>query len=957
MASPFPVIPEASATRKIRPGAELRDYRKDRDDGKILPKTGERNVLVTSALPYVNNQPHLGNIIGSTLSADVFARYNRQRNIRVLYICGTDEYGTTTEVMAAKENLSPQAICDKYHKLHADAYEWFQIGFDHFGRTSSPEQTEICQHIFLKLYQNGWLEEKENEQLYCEKDKRFLADRYIRGTCPQCGYEKARGDQCENCSATYESTLELLKPSCSACGTTPTLRTTAHLHIKLADLEPKIKDFVAKASSEGVWSANCLNLTNGWIKMGLKSRGMTRDLEWGVKLPSELGEKWANKVMYVWFDAPIGYPSITKCYTENWKEWWQNPENVKLHQFMGKDNVPFHTVLFPSYLMGTEENWTMLDSISTTEYLQYENAKFSKSDNIGVFGSNAKETGVPASVWRYYLLLNRPETNDYEFTWDEFVGKNNSELLNNFGNFVNRMLKFVNAKYDSVLADPRDGQIDETKAYEFADEDKPFVEDIDRLLKQYIGDMDQQKIRSGLATVMQISARGNQYIQENHVDNALLASNPKRCAEVVLLTINLIYTISALVHPFMPSTSDEIIAQLDATPRSIPDNFGIDIFPGHKIGKAAHLFTRIDPKNIPIWRTQFGGNKDKPAEPVLSKKQQEKAKKAAAKALLEAQGPRTQEQLALDDLIKAQGDKVREVKNGSTEGGDLAGEVAKLQDLKQQLKEVTDRLAAAKVSDHLFLKVINLLSFFFFFGTGLYSSLNPNGHHGGKVTYFTPASYVFYVWTIIDLLLLGYVIYQFFDASHDSIHGVGWRFALVAILNSIFLHVFVTGHYIVAFIFAILVASTVSNVYYTLKIHHPPHGALDAVFVHLPFSLWHAWSIVTLILSAFAAFTHGGHNGHPGVAVKVLVVIAEAFLASLAWGYAFSSRKGDLAGAAVLVYTLWGIYDFQTSSKLIHYFGLGAFIVSLFALVKSLYFTFQGDSVASTSDERAPLVG
>ncbi|KAM0749644.1 hypothetical protein T439DRAFT_326525 [Meredithblackwellia eburnea MCA 4105] len=261
-------------------------------------------------------------------------------------------------------------------------------------------------------------------------------------------------------------------------------------------------------------------------------------------------------------------------------------------------------------------------------------------------------------------------------------------------------------------------------------------------------------------------------------------------------------------------------------------------------------------------------------------------------------------------------------------------------------------------SDHLFLKLVNLVAFFFFFGTGLYGSLNPNGHHGGKITYFTPASYVFYIWTIIDLLLLGYVIYQFFDISHHATHGVGWRFALVAVLNAIFLHVFVTGHYIVAFIFALLVASTVSTVYYSLRAHYPAETTPDVVFVHLPFSLWHAWSIVTVLISAFAAFTHGGHSGHPGVAVKILVVIAEAFLATTAWGYAFATKKGDIAGAAVLAWTLYGIYDFQHNG-LIRYFALGSFIFSLFAVAKSLYFTFgrSDGAIALDSGERAPLVG
>ncbi|GAA5989963.1 hypothetical protein JCM11641_002929 [Rhodosporidiobolus odoratus] len=702
MASPFPAPVSESSTRKIRSGVSLRDYRSDRADGKILPKEGEDNVLITSALPYVNNQPHLGNIIGSTLSADVFARYARQRNKRVLYVCGTDEYGTTTEVMAAKEGLSPQALCDKYHKLHADSYEWFEIGFDHFGRTSTPKQTEICQDIFLKLYQNGWMEEHENQQLYCEKDKRFLADRYVEGTCPKCKYEGARGDQCEHCSETYESPLELLRPRCSACGSTPSARTTAHLHIKLADLQPQIEAFVQKSSSTGSWSSNGKAFTDGWLKGGLQSRGMTRDLEWGVRLPKELGEKWENKVMYVWFDAPIGYPSITANYTDEWQQWWRNPDNVKLYQFMGKDNVPFHTVLFPGYLIGSGDKWTMLNSISTTEYLQYEGTKFSKSKNVGVFGQNARETGVPSSVWRYYLLQNRPETNDSEFTWDDFVAKSNAELLNNLGNFVNRALKFAIAKFDSTVPDPKKQDDYASQPYNIAEEDKSFVEEINRLLAAYVEHMDHQKIRAGLMTLLQISGRGNQFIQDNRLDNTLLESNPARCAEVVLLSLNLIYLLSALVQPFMPSTSDSIVAQLDATPRSIPNEFSIDLLPGHKLGQAQHLFSRIDSKMVPVWRAQFGGAAAKAAiegegEKKLSKKAQEKAKKAAQKAAAEAEAarPKSEEEKVLEEQIKVQGERVRRVKTGKREEGDASfdEELAKLKVLKEEMEALTKALA------------------------------------------------------------------------------------------------------------------------------------------------------------------------------------------------------------------------------------------------------------------------
>lgn len=362
-------------------------------------------------------------------------------------------------------------------------------------------------------------------------------------------------------------------------------------------------------------------------------------------------------------------------------------------------------MLFPAYLIGTNDPWTMLTNISTTEYLQYEGTKFSKSKNVGVFGSNAQETGIPAAVWRYYLLSNRPETSDAEFTWDDFVTKANSELLNNLGNFVNRMLKFVVAKFDSVLPDPNEGAVEYAKAaYAFSDKDQAFVADIDALLKQFIGFMDAQKIRQGLATVMAISGRGNQFIQDNEVNNATLEADPKRVYEVVLLTINLIYTLSSVIHPFMPSTSDSILDQLQATPRVIPNAFSVDIFPGHRIGTPSHLFSRIDPKNVDKWRAQYGGAAAADAAdagPKLSKKQQDKLRKAQQKAAAElaASTPRTPEQEALEARIKEQGDVVKAVKTGeAVEGaGGVEAEVQKLKALKGELDELTKRLAGVSV--------------------------------------------------------------------------------------------------------------------------------------------------------------------------------------------------------------------------------------------------------------------
>ncbi|BAP69674.1 methionyl-tRNA synthetase [Kluyveromyces marxianus] len=570
------------------------EYLMKSQGSEILPKDGERNILITSALPYVNNVPHLGNIVGSVLSADIYARYTKGRNYNTLFVCGTDEYGTATETKALEDGVTPRELCDKYHKIHADVYKWFQIGFDYFGRTTTEKQTEIAQDIFLKLNDRGYLEEQSMKQLYCPVHKGYLADRYVEGTCPKCGYEDARGDQCDKCGALLNP-FELIDPRCKLDEGKPEPRNSDHIFLSLDKLEPQIKEWNEKASSKGEWSKNSKTITQSWLKEGLHPRCITRDLVWGTPVPLE---KYQDKVLYVWFDACIGYVSITANYTDKWENWWKNPDNVDLYQFMGKDNVPFHTVIFPGSQLGTGEDWTMLHHLNTTEYLQYEGGKFSKSRSIGVFGNNAQEIGLSPSVWRYYLASVRPETSDSQFSWSDFAARNNSELLANLGNFVNRVVKFVNAKYNGVVPEYK---VENLPGYD------QLKKDLDEILANYVNTMEHVHLRRGLEIAMSLSSRGNQFLQENKLDNSLFAQQPDKSDAVVGVALNIIYTVASIMAPFIPETSETIYRMLNAPPLRIDDHFNLPIRAGHNINKAEYLFTRIDEKDVEEWRKRYAG--------------------------------------------------------------------------------------------------------------------------------------------------------------------------------------------------------------------------------------------------------------------------------------------------------------------------------------------------------------
>lgn len=407
--------------------------------------------------------------------------------------------GTATEIKAIEEGMTPKEICDKYSKLHEDIYNWFNIKFDHFGRTTTDEQTQISQEIFWQLHKNGYIIQDAVEQLYCPSCVRFLADRFVEGICPFCSSEDARGDQCDSCGKLIQAN-ELKASKCKLCKTTPEIKSSKHLFLDLPKLEPKLKAWFEKTTDNehNHWTQTAKSISGDWLK-GLKPRCITRDLKWGTPVPLEGFE---NKVFYVWFDAPIGYLSITAKYCKDWEKWWKNPDNVELYQFMAKDNVPFHGVIFPATQLGTGENFTMLNHLIGIEYLNYENTKFSKSRGIGVFGDNAKDTNIPADIWRFYLMYIRPETQDSSFSWADLMTKNNSELLNNLGNFVNRSLTFLNNNFKGIIPE-----------ISLTDEDKIFLASVNKEIASYVQLFDKVRIRDALRHVLNISRLGNQYIQ------------------------------------------------------------------------------------------------------------------------------------------------------------------------------------------------------------------------------------------------------------------------------------------------------------------------------------------------------------------------------------------------------------------------------------------------------------
>ena len=621
------------------------------DDHPKKPILGKKNNLITSALPYVNNVPHLGNIIGAVLSADVFARYCRFKNENTLFICGTDEYGTATETKALAEGLTPQQICDKYNVLHRDIYAWFNISFDYFGRTTTKQQTEIAQDIFWKVHNNGYTVAETVEQLYCVECKKFLADRFVEGVCPFCEFEDARGDQCDKCSKLINP-VELKNPKCKVCSASPVLKTSRHLFLDLPKLEKQLIKFTDERADLKTYNGTSVSITNSWIKTGLKPRCITRDLKWGTPVPHE---EYKDKVFYVWFDAPIGYISITANYMKDWEVWWKNPEEVTLHQFMAKDNVPFHSVIFPASLMATKENWTFVKTLDGIDWLQYEGTKFSKSRGTGVFGDQVMETNIPCDIYRCYLILNRPETSDTNFTWDALAQTNNNILLNNLGNFVLRALTFCKNSFGSKVSE-----------ITLNDEDKHFIALVNGHMSTYFKQMDDRMMSRAFECVFAISKIGNQYLQYNQPWVLAKGGDAEkaRAGSVISLATNLSALLSVIMSPFMPTITNVLQEQLNM-PKDrnlFTDSFVPLLNTGHTIGTPFPLFSKLDDATMTEFQKRFAGKDSSGNMPANSVNPENIQKE-----------------------IELQGNKIRDLKSSKAALGLIKAEVVKLLELKKKL--------------------------------------------------------------------------------------------------------------------------------------------------------------------------------------------------------------------------------------------------------------------------------
>jgi len=550
--------------------------------------------LITAALPYVNNVPHLGHIVGSHLPADIFARYSRLKGHETLFIGGTDEHGTPSVLAAEKMGVTPQQLCDYFHRIHKGIYEWFNFSYDNFSRTTRPIHHQTTQDFFKKVYEKGWIIEKEMLLPFCEECERFLPDRYIEGVCPFCGYKSARGDQCEKCGRMLDP-VELKDARCAICDSKKIeFKKTKHLFLDLRGLSDNIEDWVRENKH---WREQVRQLALGWIKEGLKPRSITRDLDWGVQVPLE---GYASKVFYVWFDAPIGYISSTKeKIGEKWKKYWENPES-KIYHFVGKDNIPFHTIFWPGALIA-HGDLNLPYNVIGLQYLNYEGRKISKSKKWGVFCENFPEAGLEPDYWRFYLSFLIPETADTDFKWEEFKDRVNQELIGNFSNFVHRTLSMIDKYFG--------GTIKEADLQELSAQDKGLIETIQESHEKITGLIEEAELRRALREIVALASEGNKYF-DHQAPWKQVKEDKKKAGKTLLLCLNLANSLSVLVSPYLPLTSERIRGQIGVEKLASGNVWDsakeFSIKPPHQIGKPEILFEKLTEEKIEELKEKTG---------------------------------------------------------------------------------------------------------------------------------------------------------------------------------------------------------------------------------------------------------------------------------------------------------------------------------------------------------------
>jgi len=563
-------------------------------------------ILITSALPYINGVKHLGNLAGSMLPADVFARFCRARGHETLFICATDEHGTPAELAALEAGQDVATYCAEQHEIQKRLGARFDLSWDYFGRSSSVQNRELTQAFARALWKNGHLEVRTTRQVYSNAEKRFLPDRYVIGTCPHCGYDRARGDQCENCTRVLDPT-DLIEPRSAVSGSHDIeIRDSAHLFLKQSEFVPQLRAWIDGHRND--WPHLAYSIANKWLEEGLNDRGITRDLEWGVPVPDDIGDGvLKGKVFYVWFDAPIEYIAATKEWADatgkgdTWKSWWSGARDVRYFEVMGKDNVPFHTVGFPVTIMGVDEGWKLVDQIKGFNWLNYYGGKFSTSQKRGVFMDAALDL-LPADYWRYYLTANAPESADSSFTWEHFAAVANKDLADVLGNFVNRVTKFCVARFDGKV--PGEGT--------YGDEERALIAELDKRVADYTSLMEAMEFRKAMGELRAIFVAGNEYLTRAAPWTAIKTDRAKAAAGV-RMGLNLVHLFGHLAWPVIPASARAIHEAIQPAPDIIPwpdqpmAEFLDDLDYDMPISPPAVLFAKITDEQVAEWKARFGG--------------------------------------------------------------------------------------------------------------------------------------------------------------------------------------------------------------------------------------------------------------------------------------------------------------------------------------------------------------